>query len=889
MVLGCFAPDNGRMRKPDPSETMSQSKSRPVPLILSLNQLDSTHLPWVGPKAFNLSKMTADGFPVPPGFCLTTHTFPEIMSTQDCELLSKIGEQDKDKIRSTLDSIRDRYSRISIDPALRAEIEKHLADLGPGRVAVRSSATAEDLPDRSSAGQYESILDIEGLDACFDAIRRCWASFWTDRAYAYRRANGIDHASARMAVIVQKMIKAEISGIVFTADPISGNPNYLVIEAASGPGEAIVQGKVVPDRILIDKKSGDIIHQNLSNDRSQSCMAIESIRELSALAVKVEDLFGCPQDIEWSMESGRFWLLQARPITALPDSKKADWDAHQIWSNVNAGEVMPDVVTPMTRSVIEGALCDLFRVFFNIVGLDMNPMALIGRVAGRFYFNVNAVIAMLISIPGKRNPTNLGKVFGGHTAEFERFDLEGLIPSYLPPARIRWGRGLFGLARFLISLRPGIQRRAERQLDFIRRKFEAVCQLHRPGLSESQLCSLYDDTIYDALNIGSMTELMTFTMVYSAAFFHLCERWFRDENHAIANQLMAGVGGLEDAQSGFDLWDLAKRVSEERRLLILVQSGQTIDVLRPSLSSFDSGKVFLAAWDTFMARHGHLCRGEIELGNPRWSEQPDRILEMIRSFLPDPELANPHKRQELSVLRREELFDDCRKRLNPVKRWIFSWVARKAQLGSRIRENVKNRLVCAVAAMRKVLLELGDRLAAGGVIEESADIFFIMRDELPAVVDGRIDSREIRSRIDSRRREYDFNRSLDPPSVLMGRYDPAKHVHSKPDPATKLLNGLAVSAGVVTGPARVILHASDDFIRPGEILVAPFTDPGWTPYFVNAAGIVMDQGGLLSHGSIVAREFGIPCVVNVGPATQTIQTGQIIRVDGNMGVVYLAE
>jgi phosphohistidine swiveling domain-containing protein len=872
------------MREPEPSKTMSQSEPRPLPLLLSFDEIAPMHLPWVGSKAYNLSRMMAEGFPVPSGFCLTTHAFPEVLSKEDWESLSAGGMYE-----SPLHSIRDRFVRVAIDPSLISEIEKHLTHLGPGLVAVRSSATAEDLPDRSSAGQYESILDVQGFDACDEAIRKCLLSLWSDRAYAYRKANGIDHATARMAVIVQRMIAAEVSGIAFTADPITGNRDHLVVEAAPGPGEAIVQGRIVPDRILIDNKSGDIIHQALSAGRTQCCLATESIRELSVLAAKVEDLFGCPQDIEWSIQSGRIWLLQARPITALPDAKKADWDAHQIWSNVNAGEVIPDVVTPMMASVLDDALCDLFGQFFRIFGLEMDPMALAGRVAGRYYFNVNAVIAMLTSIPGKRNESDIGKIFGGQTAEFEKVGLRTIDPAYLPPARLRWGKGLWGILRFLPSLGPGVERRAERKLDFVRRKFDAVRNSYRQGMDEGQLCSLYTGTIRDALNIGDMSPLMAVTMVYSSTMFHLCKKWLGDENLTLANQLMAAVGGLEDAQSGFDLWDLAKRAADDPRLLEVVQSGQVFDCLRTAMSSFDSGRDFLTAWDSFMDRHGHLCRGEIELANPRWAEQPDRVLDMLRSYLPDPEATNPHKRKEKSARRREELLADCLKRLNPFKRWIFSWVARKAQLGSRIRENVKNRFILAVAVMRRVLLELGQRLTARGILSGTDDIFFVLKQELDGVVDGTIDRQEIRRRIANRRREYDFNRSLNPPSVLAGRFDPAKHVQTRPDPSTQHLNGLAVSTGVVTGPARVILHASDDFVRPGEILVAPFTDPGWTPYFVNAAGIVMDQGGLLSHGSIVAREFGIPCVVNVGPATQIIQTGRTIRVDGNTGTVYLTE
>ena len=835
----------------------------------------------VGVKAVNLGRMLDAGLSVPDGFCVAAQAYRE--HVRGLGLSEALSSEALD-----LAAIRAAIIDGAVAEALAAEIRKAFESLGSA-VAVRSSGTVEDLPGHSFAGQYETFLNVATADECVTAVKRCWASLWTDRAFAYRRANGIDHASAEMAVIIQRMVAAEVSGIAFTADPVTGNRGRIVIEAAPGSGEGVVQGKVVPDRILIDKKTGDILHQTLGVDRSDCCMKAESIRQLSSLSARVEELFGCPQDIEWSMASGTIWLLQARPITALPDAKRVDWDDHQIWSNVNAGEVMPDVATPMTSSVLDGALCDLFGQFFGMLGLEMDPMSLAGRVAGRYYFNVNAVVAMLLCLPGKKDTLDLSKIFGGNIEDVERFDISNIDPAYLPPARIRWIRGVWGLARFLVSLRPGVEPRARRKLEFVRRKFDAVRESYRAGMSEDQLCSLYLGTIRDALNIGDMSPLMAVTMVYSSVMFHLCGKWLGDQKLALANQLMAGVGGLEDAQAAFDLWDLAKRAAGNPQVMEAVRSGCSFADLRCRLEAGDEGRPFLAAWEEFMARHGHLCRGEIELANPRWAEQPDFVLGMLRSYLLDLEATNPHKRKEAAARRREELFAECRKRLNPLKRWIFSWVVRKAQLGSRIRENIKNSFILAVAVMRRVLLELGERLTARGVLGIREDIFFVFKKELQPVVEGTIEPCEIRRRIAERRREYEYHQSLNPPPIVVGPYDPARHSHPQPDPLVQHLNGLAVSAGVVSGPARVILHASDDFVRPGEILVAPFTDPGWTPYFVNAAGIVMDQGGLLSHGSIVAREFGVPCVVNVGLATKMIQTGQVIRVDGDVGVVWLAE
>jgi pyruvate,water dikinase len=305
------------------------------------------------------------------------------------------------------------------------------------------------------------------------------------------------------------------------------------------------------------------------------------------------------------------------------------------------------------------------------------------------------------------------------------------------------------------------------------------------------------------------------------------------------------------------------------------------------LESSGAGREFLGRWRQFLHRHGHHARGEMDMFNPRWREQPDYVLGVVRNFMRAEGKTNPEADQQRHAEERERLRAELLRRLrNLAKRWVFGHVVRQAQLSAAIRENVKDAGIRIIADTRELVVELGRRLASRGVLAQADDVFFLRLEEIAPVVHGD-PGFDVRDRIAERRAGYERNLALTPPAIVVGKYDPARHKPDVFDSTSLDLNGLAVSPGVVTGPARVILHAGDGQVLPGEILVAPFTDPGWTPYFIPAAGIVMDQGGLLSHGSIVAREYGIPAVVNVGPATRLIKTGQMIEVDGDTGRVRI--
>jgi phosphohistidine swiveling domain-containing protein len=353
-----------------------------------------------------------------------------------------------------------------------------------------------------------------------------------------------------------------------------------------------------------------------------------------------------------------------------------------------------------------------------------------------------------------------------------------------------------------------------------------------------------------------------------------------------AMALLAGQGGIASAESGYDLWKLAAWARQRPAVDARLRSAGRFADARAELATTPEGRTFLDRWDAVLGEHGHHARGEIELLNPRWSEQPDYVLTLLRGYLDSVDELDPIAQRDALGRRAGELAGSCRRRLrNPVKRRIFNVLLQRTRAGAAVRENLKNEIMRLMAVLRSILLTLGAKLRARGAVEAPDDVFFLDRAELAPVVR---DDADLRAVVRARRAEHARDEAIVPPAVVVGRYDGSEVAPETPAPSDSILRGIAASPGRATGPARVILRADDgEQIRAGEILVAPFTDPGWTPYFVPAAGIVLDRGGLLSHGSIVAREYGVPSVVNVGRATTTIRTGQMLAVDGDRGEVRL--
>jgi len=839
----------------------------------------------IGPKAASLCKLRGLGAKVPPGFFVTTAAFREHLCSGDlCAQMAACLDVKADHLETTLEQIRKLITDSSLPDPVREHITTAYQRLDAGTVAVRSSATAEDLPGHSFAGQYETILGVTSLEACLGAVKKCWASLWTERAYEYRRRNGIDHGQVEMAVIVQEQIEPEAAGVVFTLDPVTGSPSRIVIEACAGLGERLVSGHVTPERIVLRKKNLGVIRQTTAN--GEPVLEVASAQRLARQARRIERKLRGPQDIEWAMRDGDIWFLQARPITAIPEPKP--WEERQVWTNLNLGEVVPDVMSPMTRSMIEPMFTPLFGSILRLVGADVTKAPIVGFVAGRLYFNINTGLAA--GMPFNQGPERWARastLMGGQQNRLFELGEIDLCEEDLPDLGFSWFRYILSwprIVRTIIAHRPS---RGEAFKASLRAQGDTLSRVDAKAVPTEELLSLIGEMIDGSLANTDLLFLGPGTVGLSV-LEKVCRDWLGDEDLTLVFRLFAAQGGITDTQAGLDLWRLASLAHESNEIESLMLSEITWGKVRPALERTEHGRRFLVAWDRFMSEHGHHCRGELELLNARWSERPDYILNLLRGYLRSADSADPLANQQRLAEQRERLTLECRRRLkNPIKRWIFDWALRNGRKVAVDRENWKNEAVRHIASFRRVVLELGERLVRRGILRERDDIFFLEIPEVEPVASGAADF-DVAERIAQRRAEYERNCRLTPPPVVVGRFDPHKHRMPEVDTMATLLKGTAVSPGMATGKAKVILHTDDyQHVEAGEVLVAPSTDPAWTPYFLPAAAVVMDLGGILSHGAIIAREYGIPAVANVAGASRIIRTGQTIEVDGDRGLVRI--
>ncbi len=834
----------------------------------------------VGAKAATLATLRRRGFPVPAGFCVTADAYRAHVAPLEGLIAAagRAGERAR-----ALEALRASIAAAPLDSETARAIERGYerlraaAGAGLSVCAVRSSGTCEDLPGQSFAGQYESVLGVRSLEECLRAVRKVWASLFSERAFAYRVKHGVATEAAAMAVIVQELVPAEWAGVAFTADPVTGTRDRVAIECAAGLGDAVVGGAVVPDRFVVARASRQVLerHEAPRADGARHAIDDESLARVIELVLGVEDALGGPQDIEWAAAGGRVFLLQARPITALPRPRSRD--ERQVWTNANTGEVLPDVVTPMSWTVIRPAIERLFGVLFK--GLDLSHAApLFARIAGRVYFNLNTFVGCLRALPVLKH-RSFGELFGGMQA------LRGvdIPPEDIPDVGLSVGGTLAQLPVTAFKLLTHLPSRSYGYLERMARENR---RLQRRGLSALRDAQLIDRI--RAIAGGMLLEPDLLLSVgtgplYMTLLFNLCRRVLGAKGEADARHLLAGLGGLHDAEAGHALWDLALAACAHGAIERALRETGTFAAFRARIAEAEGAAEFTAAWEDFMRVHGHHTRGEIELANPRWSETPDYVLGLVRTYVAGAESHDPIARWREARAGRARVLAALRRSFkSPIDRALFEFAFRQAQHGVRQRENGKSLVVERVAYLRRLFLELGARFQARALIDTRDDIFFLEREE---VEDYAARGHTFRDLVAQRRAEHTRDLTLSPPPVVVGVYDPARHRDERARPEGSVLRGMPVSPGVATGRARVIAHGGNEQVLPGEILIVPFADPGWAPYFLNAAAVVMDMGGVLSHGCIIAREYGLPAVVNVGPATAAIATGELVRVDGDAGTV----
>ncbi|HTI21462.1 MAG TPA: PEP/pyruvate-binding domain-containing protein [Kutzneria sp.] len=830
-------------------------------LTLDFTRIDGSMLATVGGKAANLGVLTAAGLPVPPGFCVTTEAYRRVAAGVP------------------LAEVRDALLGVEIPADIADEIRTRYLELGAAApVAVRSSATAEDLPFASFAGQQDTFLNVVGVDSVLDAVRRCWASLWTDRAVAYRESNGIDHGAVELAVVVQLMVDSAVAGVLFTANPVTGRRREAVIDANAGLGETVVSGSVNPDHFVVDTASAKILQRRLGDkkvairsvagggteevplDSAEPCLSDQQILALAELGDRVERHYGSPQDTEWAIDAdGRLWLTQARPITTLypvPDSPSNDGRGRHAYLCVSVAQGLYRPITPMGIAS--------FRLIAS-GGRRMFRLPVADALAGPNFF----------SDAGERVYVDATAIVRSRLGRF-------IVPKVFDVMEARSAaamRSLFDDPD--MSLRPGAVRAALRILKLALRMgfpFRLVEAILRPSAAERRLDALGARLVGFATLTGEHdsrtrlehviralpqipTMLPRALPVPLAGFVML----------AWARRLLGSGEGLETVLRG-----LPHNVTTEMDLeLWRVATELRAEGAEPTADS--------PAVQRFLARYGHRAVAEIDPGMPRWSDDPAHILGVLANYLRlDDADAAPDAQFKRGAAEAEAMIRSLSAKAGGLRGRLVRFALGRTRRLAGLRETPKFFLIQFLAQIRRQLQHIGGELAGAGRLDRADDVFFLSLKECREALGGK-DFREI---VAGRHESYDreIRRRRVPQMLLSDGTDP--EAISAP-PADGAMIGTAASTGQITAIARVVLDPVGAHLEPGEILVAPSTDPGWTPLFLTAGGLVMEMGGANSHGAVVAREYGIPAVVGVPNATLRIATGDVITVDGAAGTVSL--
>ncbi len=882
-----------------------------TPFILPFSDIRAEDIPLVGGKGANLGEMTHAGFPIPPGFCLTTAAFQQFMDAcpetiELYKLLDSVTPADVEKVRTVGEQVRKTLMSVPIPEPVAAAVREQWRALGGEHAyAIRSSATAEDLPDASFAGQQDTYLNIIGEDALLDAVRRCWVSLFTDRAILYRAQNDFPHREVQLSVVVQQMVMSEKSGIMFTADPVTGHRHTASIDASFGLGEALVSGIVSPDLYRVDKRGFKIIERRIAEKlvaifpekgggtreetlapelQSQRVLSDAEITALAKMGHAIETHYGTPQDIEWGMADGKLYLLQSRPITSLYpiDGLKSPDESLHIFFSVGHQQMMTRAMAPLSLNSLQliipvGRDCDrLENVFMRASG-------------GRAFFDLTTML---------RHPI-LRRIAFGMMSQFDALAPETLRlamqrPEFQRPHGVSVSFAVLkNIAGFFRKVWRALWRQnytgfvdtVNRAIDAHLRATESELNALPPGRAQIQamaarLCTLLNPAMLWIPNFVAAE-------IAKRLIARLGRNWADPADvEAIALGMVGNVVTDMNLAVG-DLADLARRSPQLGAFFD--DLGNDSHAWLQKAATLDGSAPFMAAWNDFLARYGARGPSEIDITMPRWYEEPLPLLQVIAAQLKKP--AGSHRAQHQKLTREREAAS--KRLLAGAQRGLFGGV--RARMMKRLlytvehagvlREHHKFLAIQVLRIIKEVLKKTAAHLVETGKLSQPDDIWFLKWAELPEIWDDT--DGKLAAQIPARRAALERYRKLTPPLVITSDGETPVVRYRVDDAPPGALVGNPVSPGVVEGTVRVIHNPQTETLEPGEIMVAPFTDPGWTPLFINAGGLIMEIGGTMNHGSVVAREYGIPAVVGVRDATTLLQSGQRVRVDGNRGVIEL--
>jgi pyruvate,water dikinase len=878
------------------------------PYTLSFDEVDGTRLPEVGGKGANLGELTRAGFPVPPGFCITTAAYRDFVRASGqfdalLDALERITHEDLDTIGTLAARVREHLETLGMPAGVRSAVLEAWRRLGSQfAFAVRSSATAEDLPSASFAGQQDTSLNVRGEEPLLLAVRRCWISLFTDRAIVYRAKHGFRHRAVLLAVVVQRMVIPEASGIMFTADPITGHRKTVCIDASFGLGEALVAGLVTAD--LYQVRAGAIRTKRVSRkafatrplpdggtvtetlppeDQERQALTDDRILELAGLGLRIEEHYGREQDIEWCLADGEFFFVQARPITSLyPAPRAADGRLH-LYASFGHVQMMTEAMKPLGISVLRT---------FAPVG-DRSPSGeseLLQEAGGRLFVDLNQVlryrplrhlVPRVLPLADEGIARAVGDFLGREEYRAALCPEKRLEPSSV--LRIApFPLSVLGILLFRNPTRvvSEIERAVEDLIAERRRRVDEASGPERIARIRTMLRSLFRDLVGRRVLQNALAGVISFRLIGC-----LSRRWLGDT--AELASLGRSPPGNVTTEMGLALGDVADVARAHPGAIERLRLA-TDESFDRDLREIAGGEEVRRAFQTFLERYGMRGTGEIDITRPRWREVPTQLIPAVEGHLRGV-ATGQHRRQFRAgeeEARRASVRLLGRLRESPggaLKAMVMRRLIAVYRSRIGLREHPKYYIVRVLDFVKRAILEEGSGLVRAGLLRFPDEVFWFTLEELEGILRAR---RVDRSVLDARRDQFEHDASLRPPRVITseGEVVTATAGAAVPEGA---LAGTAASAGVVEGRARVVRKLEGSRLEKGEILIAPYTDPAWTPLFLLASGIVTEVGGLMTHGAVVAREYGIPAVVGVDRATEAISDGDLVRVNGSKGYVEI--
>ncbi|MDQ1499220.1 MAG: rifampicin phosphotransferase [Actinomycetota bacterium] len=893
--------------------------------ILRFDHQDSGTHRLVGGKGANLGRLTRAGFPVPPGFSVTTAAYSGFIQSSGlgdkiAAIVAELKYDDPDQLEALTGEIRELIVGAALPDSLATEITGAYAELGDSYVAVRSSGTAEDLAEASFAGMHDTYLDIKGVDNLLDAVKRCWASMYTARATAYRHNKGFDHAESRIAVVVQQMVESEVSGVMFTGNPMTTATDEIVVNASWGLGEAIVSGITTPDEYLLNAHTlavrektlgsktrqvvrapggnGTVTEDTPADKAAAFSLSDSQVAELGDLGRRVMKHYGgFPQDTEWGYAGGQFSLLQSRPVTGAEFSWDAEIDAWQtaldddetVWTRAWADEIWTGAITPLMYSVRARCFTEANAYSQTLWGMNETAKFRMWKYhKGAAYFNCKV---------DKSTLTNL------IWPQFRPAMAANLPPQWrdeVLSSPFRVGTWLRMQARIL-GMDPihGVVKWLDVIEDYINNREEEA-----NGLPNEELRKLSDDELKRRIEYDIAYEEKYIQDVWTGFFIQasqvvsllglLLAKWYDGDNPLAFTDLITGVPQRTiTMEENIQLWKLSNLIRESPELRALFEANENAEFFSV-LEGSEAGKAFLAKYHEFADHHPHRGHADRDIYYPRRSEDPGLDYRAFKAFLTTDASHDPEAMEREVDKRREAVVEDVetrirKKPLGAIKVEIFKVVLDYTHRFLMDRDNERHFVDRSTFTIKRGLLEVNRRLLERGVLEDERDFYFLIKEELFDLLDGRGDLTLSQAKIAARARNFDkFHSKEQMPPLYLQRGRPVE-LDVVEDDTGGGLRGVGTSRGLVTGTARVVKELKDiGRVKNREILVTNSTDPGWTPVFLVISGIVLETGGMLAHGSCLAREYGFPAV-QVANAMRRIPDGATITVNGDTGEVTILD